>query len=694
MKKLLFSILAFGITQVSVAQHGEKCANQKMHKEYIKQNPNAKKTFDQIENQLQKIIQKNYTKRSIDQVYKVPVVIHVMHLGEAEGVGNNISDEQINSGITHINEAFRNTGATGVDTKIEFVLAKQDPNCAASTGIVRYDASGITDYATDGISTGGVGADEVTLKAASKWSNTDYYNIWIVNEISGNDGAFGTQGFAYYPGTSSARDGAVVMNTSWGSTGTVESWKNQSKTAIHELGHGLDLYHTFNTINDGDTVANGCPSDANCATDGDKCCDTDPHKASASFTCTENDINECTGNIYGNVVRNYMDYSDQDCQDMFTQDQMDRMRAALEGPRATLLVSKGLVSPITTFSEPIAASCQPVTQADGLSGGFAGIMNASFHTLNNTTSYAAASRDSGSLNFADDCLLAVYVNPDSTYDLSIESWANTSYAKGWIDYDNDGIFEANELVYDQTHPSKTVQTQAVTIPVSATKNQFLRMRLLLDLNPVTSACMNPQYGQSEDYAVYIQDVHSVSGKIYEEPAGSKSSTCGITGAANLAITLTQNGVIKYSTVTNGLGDYTFNSVTSGTYDVFVDSVGYNNVTAPEVTVIEDRTDVEYVLESSSLNVCNNTIGTNDIDPTTIFTIAPNPALNNFMISVSNLNSSTDLNYRITDIQGRLIQNGLITETNKTIDISNINQGIYSVSVGNENGYSTQQLVKR
>lgn len=694
MKKLLFSILALGLSYATIAQHDEKCANQKMHDAYLKENPTEKKTFDQIENNLQKIIQRNYSKRSIDQVYQVPIVIHVMHLGEAEGVGNNVSDEQILSGLEHLNAAFRNTGGAGIDSKIEFVLAKQDPSCVASTGIIRYDASGITDYSTDGVSSGGVGADEVTLKAASKWPNTDYYNIWLVNEISGNDGGFGTQGFAYFPGTSSARDGAIILNTSWGGIGTVESWKNQTKTGIHELGHGLDLYHTFNTLADADTVANGCPSNTNCATEGDKCCDTDPHKASSSFTCTENDINECTGNVYGDVVRNYMDYSDQDCQDMFTQDQIDRMRATLEGTRSTLLTSKGLTSPITTFAQPLAASCTPVTQADGLSGGFAGIMNVKFHTLDNATSYAAANRDNGYVDFSDDCLLATYIHPDSTYDLSLESWANTSFAKGWIDYDNDGIFEANELIYDQTLASKTIVTQSVTIPNTATQDQFLRMRLLLDLNTVSGPCMNPQYGQAEDYTVYIHKIYSVAGMIYEDPAESKSSTCGVTGAANLAIALTQNGVEKYTTVTDGSGNYTFTSVAAGTYDIYVDSSSYDNSTAPEITVTEDIADDEYVLESSSINVCNNTTGTNNLEGLTAFTVSPNPALNTFTISVRNTELTTNLMYRITDVQGRLIQNGSLQKNNVSIDISNINQGIYSVSIGNENGYSTQQLVKK
>ena len=428
MKTSLLTILGFLAFQISFAQHTERCANSFKHAEYLKQNPQAKTSFENIELELQKIIQKGYTKRSTNDVYQIPLVIHVMHLGEDIGVGNNISDAQIMSGVEQLNDAFRNVDGQGIDSEIEFILAKQDPNCNPSTGIVRFDASGIANYLTDGIAINSLGADEITLKAASKWSNTDYYNIWIVSEIEGNNGGFGTQGYAYFPGTSGAKDGTIILNTAWGNTGTANSWNNQSKTAIHELGHGLNLHHTFKVQSPADTTSNGCPSNTNCATDGDLCCDTDPHKVSASFTCTDNQINECTGNVFGDVVHNYMDYSDQDCQYMFTQDQIDRMRATLEGSRSGLLVSKGLSVALTSFREPITPTCEPTTEGIGLSAGYAGIMNVNFHSLSASSSYT--SDDGGYVNNADDCLKAVYVHPDSSYDLSITSWANTSFAKG------------------------------------------------------------------------------------------------------------------------------------------------------------------------------------------------------------------------------------------------------------------------
>ncbi len=44
------------------------------------------------------------------------------------------------------------------------------------------------------------------------------------------------------------------------------------KTLPHEIGHALKLYHPFEDSDDNTE----CPANANCATQGDLVCDTDP----------------------------------------------------------------------------------------------------------------------------------------------------------------------------------------------------------------------------------------------------------------------------------------------------------------------------------------------------------------------------------------------------------------------------------
>ena len=690
MQKSLLVILGFIFLQFSYAQHSERCASSFKHAKYIKKHPEAKSSFEKIELQLQKAIRKGYTQRSSNEVYQVPLVIHVMHIGEAEGVGNNISDAQIMSGITQINNAFRNVSGQGIDTKIEFVLAKTDPNCNISNGIVRYDASGITGYASNGVAVDTLGADELILKASSKWSNESYYNIWIVSEIEGNEGGFGTQGFAYFPGTSGSVDGTVILNTAWGSMGTANSWNNQGKTGIHELGHGLNLHHTFKVLSDADTTSNGCPLNTDCSTQGDLCCDTDPHKVSISFTCTDTEINECTGNIYGDVVHNYMDYSDQDCQYMFSQDQIDRMRATLEGSRSGLIVSKGTAAVLKPFTQPLAPLCEPTSQALGLSAGYAGIMNVSFHNL--VAKSSNTQNDGGYLNNASECLNTVYVHPDSSYDLSITPWMNTNKAKGWIDYNNDGDFTNDELIYDETLAAHTTVSGSLTIPTTAVEGEFLRMRVLLDIPDISDACTNPIYGQAEDYAVYIYKIHTVSGKIYEDISGA----CGTTGSALLAVGLVKNGQTHYTTITDGFGNYTFTGVASGTYELHVESDSYDNITAPEIIVIADVLSEEYIHESTSINICDNATSVISAGGIIDVSITPNPVINNFVVKFSS-ESSEPIIYQFTDIQGKVIERGKIATANmvtKAFNIEKLNSGVYILSLGNINGTTVRQVVKR
>jgi len=88
------------------------------------------------------------------QVLTIPVVFHILHLGEAVGEETNISDEQIFSCIENLNHRFRGNVEALValtdeydeyelslvkDGRIEFCLAARNPNNEPTDGINRYD---------------------------------------------------------------------------------------------------------------------------------------------------------------------------------------------------------------------------------------------------------------------------------------------------------------------------------------------------------------------------------------------------------------------------------------------------------------------------------------------------------------------------------------------------------------------------
>jgi hypothetical protein len=273
----------------------------------------------------------------------IPTVVHVIHIGEPLGIGTNISETQILSAIHALNEDFRKEVGTngfglGVDTEIEFCLAKRDDLGNPSNGITRSNGSGIPGYLEDGIKSGniGVGADETEVKASVAWPRESYLNIFVVTEIDGNDAGNGTQGYAYFP-FDNVRDGVTVLYNTFGTEGNLKTWTNLNRILTHEVGHYLGLYHTFHNTNS----VSACSSEVTCETEGDQVCDTPPTVVNSGCLITPACENA--------QIENYMDYTAQDCKNTFTAGQSARMRNTLYVQRSSLLNS---------------ISCTPISERD------------------------------------------------------------------------------------------------------------------------------------------------------------------------------------------------------------------------------------------------------------------------------------------------------------------------------------------
>lgn len=289
-----------------------------------------------------------------DEILTIPVVVHIVHKGEAYGTATNITDEQVWSAINGLNEDFRKMAGTwgdgdGADVGVEFCLAQQDPDGNAHSGINRVNGCTVTNYCSAGITAGlGQGANEMDIKNLSRWPNQQYYNIWVVSEIENNNGGSGIQGYAYFP-TTSMVDGTVLLFNAFGTVGTLKSYTNRNRTLTHELGHAFALFHTFQ---------GGSCSESNCNLQGDRVCDTPPTVMNSNCGNPA-----CSGT---QLVENYMDYTSQVCKNMFTEGQRTRMRLAIMNSRPNLLLSPGCESvgeetladaAITEIMSPNGTSC-------------------------------------------------------------------------------------------------------------------------------------------------------------------------------------------------------------------------------------------------------------------------------------------------------------------------------------------------
>ncbi len=297
---------------------------------------------------------------SVDEVtiYQIPVVVHIVHNGEAAGSGSNISDAQIHSQLEVLNEDFRKLNADSVnipaefkslysDIGFEFILAKRNPNNQATTGITRTEGSQ---------SSWSISQNE-TLKLHDYWPSEDYLNIWVTT-LSG-----GWLGWAQYPESSSlsgleppynaSTDGVVITYNAFGSiakdpTANLQSRFNLGRTSTHEIGHFFGLRHIWG---DGGCGVDDYVTDTPIADSEYYNC---PSLGGTSTTCGTQDM-----------FMNYMDYVDDNCMNIFSLGQKERMVIVIENSprRISLTNSLGLIPPncedlaITKFITPGAGIC-------------------------------------------------------------------------------------------------------------------------------------------------------------------------------------------------------------------------------------------------------------------------------------------------------------------------------------------------
>jgi hypothetical protein len=320
-------IVLFTLTFVTELTAQQRCSTSDYQQEQFSRNSSFRDRINEIEIFTKHQIEGRATNRTENTIIKIPVVVHILYHTQTE----KISDEQVASQIDALNKYFRRRNADttntpayfrtlAADCEIEFQLAISDPRRRSTSGIVRKYTP-ITKWKAD---------DQMKFSSSmgdDAWDPKSYLNIWVCNLEK-------FAGYATTPGGEENKDGVVISYTAFG-TGIGTSSYGMGKTAVHEVGHWLNLKHLW--------------GDENCGDDGVS--DT-PKQASYTIGCPSTVRITCGNGPYGDMYMNYMDFSNDACINMFTEGQKARMRALFNtgGPRNSLLLSKGLNPPLIAES--------------------------------------------------------------------------------------------------------------------------------------------------------------------------------------------------------------------------------------------------------------------------------------------------------------------------------------------------------
>jgi hypothetical protein len=319
---LVFNLFIF-INQLTAQR---SCPTLAYLQEQLKNDPSLFEKIDAIEaftRQQNSTTNNSLLRTNQENIIKIPVVVHVLYHQPYE----NITDAQVYSQIEALNRDYRRKGADtantpavfkplAADCEIEFQLAISDPRKRSTTGII-HKYTPITYWQAD---------DKMKFSSEmgdDAWDAKSYLNIWVCNLER-------VAGYSSVPGGPDNKDGVVIGYPVFGTINTMTGF-DMGKTAVHEVGHWLNLKHTW--------------GDADC---GDDLVDDTPKQSNYNQGCPSGIRISCGNAPNGDMYMNYMDFVNDACMNLFTNGQKARMRAlfAPGGIRNSILFSTGLSTPL------------------------------------------------------------------------------------------------------------------------------------------------------------------------------------------------------------------------------------------------------------------------------------------------------------------------------------------------------------
>jgi chitodextrinase len=278
------------------------------------------------------------------------------------------------------------------------------------------------------------------------------------------------------------------------------------------------------------------------------------------------------------------------------------------------------------------------------------ISRVQLNTINN------ASGAAGYSNFTN---ISTNLTQNQAYTITITpTWTGSTYPEGyavWIDYNKNGTFDSNELVYSRAASTATPVSGSFTVPTTALEGAT-RMRVSMKYNGIPTACETFSYGEVEDYTVVIGAAVGDT----QPPSAPTNLTASNIAQTTLTLNWTAStdnvGVVGYDVYMNGSSIGTVTSTSANvtgltaatTYSFYVrakDAAGNMSSNSNTINVTTLSNSVSYCTSKGNsvtdeyinrvqLNTINNLSGSNG-------------GYGNFTSLSTNLNKSTSYTITIT-----------------------------------------------
>lgn len=637
--------------------------------------------------------------------YTIPIVVHVVYQNATE----NVSDARVNAMIAQLNADWSRTNSDAgntpapfqslaANTEIQFCLATKDPAGNPTTGIVRKSTT---------VSTFGMGAVQSSAQGGDDpWDVNKYLNIWSCDLGSG------LLGYGQFPPISSSYGTAINYCTVGSLTvpGTCGAFA-YGRTLSHEIGHCFSLYHIW-----GDESACGADdavSDTPMQADATSGCFSFPH------------TDACTPSGNGIMYMNYMDYSDDQCYNMFTTGQKNRCQSTI----ASYLMS--IANNAATVCGPAAAldaGVSTIISPNGIA------CNTTFTPVVTVNNYGATTLTSCTINYRIDA------NPNQTFswtgslatgqsaNVTLPSMTTTAGTHTFTSSTSNpnGSTDGN-TANDQSAIPFTVSASAASLPVvegmeSATfpptgwtinnadaSTTWTRTTLAAKTGSASMFMDNFDYsasGQIDEFqsdplnmqnATSAQLTFEVAYQLYTDPNAAQnwSDTLKVQVSTDCGSTWS-TPYFKYSTnLTTATPVFSTTEFVPNASQWRMETVNLTPYLPASNMIVKFRHSCDYEnnMYVDDINI-TSVVGVNEYDLSSSVSVYPNPSTGNLFVKL-NASDLGNVSVKVYNLVGDVVSEQMdnISSPKKfQFDLSKESSGVYFVEVKTDNGATAKKVM--